>query len=105
MITAEKAWQRTVEIEPSHSYALNHLGNVYDYRGLYQEAKKYYAASLEMDSMHAKAHYNLAFTLEKLNDPSGAIRHYKLFIKTATSENHDLVPEVRKRISMLSFRP
>ena len=105
LIAAEKAWQRTVEIEPGHSYALNHLGNVYYYRGLYQEAKKYYAASVEMDSMHAKAHYNLAFTLEKLNDPSGAIRHYKLFIKTATSEHHDLILEVRKRISMLSFRP
>jgi tetratricopeptide (TPR) repeat protein len=105
MINAEKAWKKTLEIKPSHSLALNQLGNVSYYRGMFQEAKKYYTASLEMDSMHAKAHYNLAFTLEKLNDPTGAIRHYKLFIKTSMSEHHDLIPEVRKRISMLSFRP
>jgi tetratricopeptide (TPR) repeat protein len=105
LINAEKSWKRTLEIKPLHSLALNQLGNVYYYRGMFQDAKKYYSASLEVDNMHAKSHYNLALTLEKLNDTSGAIRHYELFIKTATSEHHNLIPEVRKRISMLSVRP
>jgi tetratricopeptide (TPR) repeat protein len=102
LINAEKAWKKTLEIKPSHPLALNQLGNVYYFKGQFKEAKKYYAAALESDSKHAKARYNLALTLEKLNEPAGALRQYKLFIETASSEYNYLIPEVRRRISLLS---
>ena len=102
LINAEIAWRRTIEIEPRNSLALNQLGNVHLISGMLLEAKEYYTAAVESDKTHAEARYNLALTLEKLNEIEGALRNYELFLETVPPEYHDLIPKVRERISLLS---
>jgi hypothetical protein len=100
LLRAEKAWRRTVEIDPTYSPALNQLGNIAYFSNLFVKAKEYYYAAVESDDKNAEAHYNLALTLEKLSETDEAFRHYKIFLDIASSEYTYLFPDIRKKLSV-----
>jgi tetratricopeptide (TPR) repeat protein len=99
MSAAKKAWEKAVEIRPGYSPALNQLGNVALLSHSLLEARGYFDAAVRADPANAKAHYNLAFTLEKLNETDSALKHYQIFLNTASSEYAHLFPAVRKKLS------
>ena len=101
LISAEKAWRSTIEVAPAHSLALNQLGNLYHFSSRLAEAKEYYSAAVAADAENTEARYNLALTMDKLNESAEALRHYGVFLETASEQFEYLVPEVRERMSIL----
>jgi len=96
---AKKEWEKTLEIAPLHSNALNQLGNIYYLSGLLTKAKVYYYSSVQSDPENAEAHYNLAMTLENLNDTDEAFLHYSIFLQKASPEYATQIQQVKNKFS------
>ncbi len=104
LISAKREWERTLDIDPNNSQALNQLGNVYYISDFPVKARDYFIKAVQMNPGNSEAQYNLAITLEKLNEPGEALAHYEMFLKKVPPEYNGVVPEVEKRIDALSHR-
>jgi tetratricopeptide (TPR) repeat protein len=99
ILHAKKAWGKAVAIDPGHAPSLNQLGAAALMSNSFLLAKQYYIAAVHSDPVHAEARYNLAFTLEKLNETDEALKHYEIFLNTASSEYSRLFPKIREKLS------
>ena len=104
LISAKREWERTLDIDPNNSQALNQLGSVYYISNFPVKARDYFTKAIQMNPGNSEAHYNLAITLEKLNEPDEALAHYKMFLTKVPPEYYAVVPEVKTRINTLSHR-
>jgi protein O-mannosyl-transferase len=98
---AKRLWEKTLELEPHHSLALNQLGNIYLTQGMQGPAEHYYLLATEADPKNLEAHYNLAMVSESLGKPGQAISHYEQFLKNVTPEYSAVAPKVSARLAQL----
>jgi hypothetical protein len=96
---AQEFWEKALAIDPELSMASNQIGNVYFLSYSFKQAKKYYNNAVQADYNNAEAHYNLARTLELLNEAEMAVLHYEIFLSIAPSEYSSLFPGVKKKLS------
>jgi tetratricopeptide (TPR) repeat protein len=99
---ARLEWERTVELNPRHSQALNQLGNVWFLGKEYEKAERYYLAAVQADLNNIEACYNLAMTFEIRGNTAQALHYYRQFLKRATPEYNDLVVPVTRKVEMLA---
>ena len=78
------------------------LGEVYEDKGLYQEAIREYRKGVELDSQHTGGLYNLALVYEKV-DPREAIAHWERYIQVAAPlpSEKDWVDVARQHLKKL----
>jgi tetratricopeptide (TPR) repeat protein len=98
LLRAVQSWEKTVEIAPNYSPALNQLGNFHHMSGSLIKARDYYQRSVQAYHKNAEAHYNLAFTLEKLHESEEAYRHYEIFLEVASAEYEFLFQGVKRKL-------
>ena len=101
---AKKKWEKTLELEPKFSPALNQIGNLAFLSNSLYDARKYYRAAILSDINNAEPHYNLAIVLEKLNEPDEAVKHYEIFLEKASTEYSHLIARVKNKISAIKSR-
>jgi tetratricopeptide (TPR) repeat protein len=78
------------------------LGEIYEEKGLYQDAIAEYRKVVEVDARHTGALYNLALVYEKVN-PSEAIGRWEHFIAVAAQlpSEKDWVDVARQHLKKL----
>jgi hypothetical protein len=94
-------WEKTVQIRPQHTKALNQLGSVSFIENRLSDAERFYRLALDAQSENAEANYNLALILERTGRYGEALVHYKLFLSRVPPEYKNLVPNVTSRIIRL----
>ncbi|MEN8262924.1 MAG: hypothetical protein ABFR82_05630 [Nitrospirota bacterium] len=104
LINAGKKWEKTLELEPKFSPALNQMGNLALLSNSLYDARRYYRAAILSDIDNAEPHYNLAIVLEKLNEPDEAVKHYEIFLEKASTEYSHLIAKVKNKISAIKNR-
>ena len=90
-------WSQAVRVSPEASYALNNLGYQYLERGEFAAAKELFERALR-NPYNPNPHDNLGWILEKEGDLSGAISHYRQFIRAAELQAQ---PHYRDRAQFL----
>lgn len=98
---AEKAWRKTISLEPKYSKALNQLGTAVLMQNRPDDAERFYLQAIQADPNNSEAHYNLAMLLEERQMPREALLHYELFLMRVPLEHQHLVPEVRAAVKRL----
>jgi tetratricopeptide (TPR) repeat protein len=78
------------------------LGEVYEDKGLYKEAREEYRRVIELDGKHTGAMYNLALVYEK-TDPKEAIVQWERYIALASQlpSEKDWVDVARQHLRKL----
>ncbi len=99
LLSAQRAWVRSLELDSTYPPVLNQLGNVYYLGNDFIKAKEYYEKSLQLNyDNNAEAHYNLALVLERLNQQDKAIEHYEAFLNTFSPVYGSLAPAVQSKV-------
>ena len=98
---AQREWERTVELNPIHSQALNQLGSIWFLKKDYARAEQYYTSAVQADMNNVEACYNLAMTLERTGNIGQAIYYYDRFLQKAPPELHDLALTVARKVDKL----
>jgi protein O-mannosyl-transferase len=98
---ARLEWERTVELNPRHSQALNQLGSIWFLKKDYEKAEYYYLSAVQADRDNVEACYNLAMTFELKGNREQALFYYERFLQKAPPEFHDLAMTVTRKIGVL----
>jgi hypothetical protein len=98
--SAERSWERAVQLVPPHSQSLNQLGNLAYLRKAFPVAARYYRRAVESDPGNSEAQLNLARTLDALGEREAAAEHYRLFLREAPAEYRYLFGDVRRRLGL-----
>jgi len=80
------AYERAIELDPSHSDAHLNLGRLLHEAGRVDHAESHYRRAVDADPRSARAIYNLGVALEDQGLPADAIEAYR----SALRLNHDL---------------
>ena len=75
--TAERCYQRAIELDPEHPGALLNLGNILYARGDLEPALELYRATAHSAAEYPEAFYNIANVLDDLDRPSEALEAYR----------------------------
>ena len=67
-------------------------------------AEEHYRRALRSGRPAAGAHFNLALLCERTGRPDEALVHYEAFLRTAGTEDADLVARAEARIRVLRAR-
>jgi tetratricopeptide (TPR) repeat protein len=81
---AVAAYQKAIQIDPAFLDAHLSLGDVYEEKGLYQEAIDRYSYVLSLEARHPGASYGLALAYEKV-DAKKAIEQWERYIDLAST--------------------
>ncbi|MCK5876320.1 MAG: tetratricopeptide repeat protein [Candidatus Marithrix sp.] len=77
------------------------LGNLYANQGRWELAQQAYFDAMRYDKKHAGYAYNLAISLDRINQPKAALTYYKQALNSANTSSFD--PKVvQKRINTLT---
>jgi len=74
---AERAYRRTLTLEPTHPWALINLGNLIFRRGNFRTASELYRTATRAAPYLAAAWYNLANALDELEQSDAAVTAYR----------------------------
>ena len=74
---AEEHYRRGIEIVPNDVRVLYNWGSLERRRGRYREAREALEKVLDLDAGHARAHAELGYVLEQLDEPEAAAEHYR----------------------------
>jgi tetratricopeptide (TPR) repeat protein len=96
--SAQGEWEKTVELQPMHSEALNQLGSAALLAGDFARAETLFRRAVESRPGNAEAQYNLALVLDRLTRPEEARLHYLRFLERVPPEYAELAAEVRRKI-------
>lgn len=99
LVRAEQEWEKSLKLAPDNYLALNQLGVFYYLQNDMQTSKQFLEQAVHFSPNFAEAHYNLALTLEGMNDLDAARRHYIIFLDNVPKELRPLVPEVKQKVS------
>jgi len=77
------AYQRVLDVEPSHAAAHINLGTLYYNRQDFNLAEKHYRAALEADPRYALAYFDLGNVLDETGRVHEAIQTYKTALQLA----------------------
>jgi tetratricopeptide (TPR) repeat protein len=80
---ARRYYRMAVAADPLRATAWFNLACVLDEERRYSAAKEAYLKALSLYGDYADAHYNLAALCRMGDDPHGAIRHFKEFLRCA----------------------
>jgi tetratricopeptide (TPR) repeat protein len=80
---AIEAYQRCVELDPTHAAAHINLGTLYYNRQDYIQAERYYRRAIEVDQRYALAYFDLGNVLDETGRLPDAIRAYQAAIALA----------------------
>ena len=75
--SAEAAYRRAIELDPSLANALTNLGNLMFKRDRLSEAEQLYARALKIDPEQPEAYYNLGFLLFERGQVTQAIESFE----------------------------
>ena len=78
---ALNCFEKAVQIDPHHAYALCNIGRVYYEKGQWQQALKFFETSISIHPGLAETHSNLGLTLHRLNLMDQAIAAYQRALK------------------------
>ena len=81
---AVAAYQKAIQIDPTFLDAHLSLGDIYEEKGLYQEAIDRYSYVLSLEARHPGASYGLALAYEKV-DSKKAIAQWESYIEMAST--------------------
>jgi len=98
LATARKYFEKTLELDPLHSQALNNLGNLSYLAGSLANAADFYRRAHEADGNNYEALYNLARTLDALGSRNEARKYYEEFLQSAPPNFAGLFPSIRQRL-------
>jgi len=98
---AQREWERTLELNPRHSQALNQMGSLWFIRKEYDKALLYYDASIQADMNNVEACYNLAMTLELKGEFKKSLYYYEMFLRIATPEYTEHIATVSRKVDKL----
>ena len=77
------AYQRVLELEPTHAAAHINLGTLYYNRQEFGLAEKHYRHAIESDSRYALAYFDLGNVLDETGRVQEAVQTYKVAIQLA----------------------
>ena len=77
LVFAQAAYERALEIDPDHVFALNNLGNVYRGLGRAEDAERVLLRVLALEPDYAQGHLNLGNAYFARGDVMAARRHYE----------------------------
>lgn len=86
--SAVEHFKKAVELDPNFAETYNNLGYALFLMGRYKEAENYFQRALQIDPYFTQASSNLK-TVQRIISGSLDIRAYKLFQKSATTDNLD----------------
>jgi tetratricopeptide (TPR) repeat protein len=98
LLAAEKAYQRAVELDPTHADAHVNLGRLLHQQGRIIAAAEHYRRAMKQ-SNHATAAYNLGIALEDMDKQRAAIWAYRKAVELDPS-----LAEAHYNLSTLSLR-
>ncbi len=101
---AEEHWSQTVKLDPMHSKAWNHLGNLALLKNNLNDAERKYNKSLSINEQNSEAHYNMALIMEQTGRIRQALYHYQSFLQNVPPEHEYLVDETNARVNFLKNR-
>ncbi|HEY7675663.1 MAG TPA: tetratricopeptide repeat protein [Candidatus Methylomirabilis sp.] len=99
-------YNRAIQLDPTLLEAHLALGEVYEEKGLYQDAIARYNRVLEVDPKHPTAHYGLALAYEKV-DRQKAMAMWERYIELATglASEKDWLDIAKKHLKKLKDQP
>lgn len=81
---ARTYYYQAIKVKPDYYQAYHNLAITFMKQGNFEAARKWFEATLKIKPDYAKAHRNYGLLLEEnLNDPKGAIRHYRQYLRLA----------------------
>ena len=80
------AYERALEIDPTHINSLNNIGIVYSQQLEFEKAQKAWQSVLKIDPKNCRAHINLGKTKVDLDDDMGALKEL-MTARTYCKEN------------------
>ncbi|HHB92775.1 MAG TPA: tetratricopeptide repeat protein, partial [Thioploca sp.] len=87
---------------PKAAYIYFSLGNLYANQQRWDLAQQAYFNAMRYDNKHANYAYNLAISLDRINQPKTALIYYQRALDLANNSTVDFNPKVvRKRINIL----
>ena len=99
---AQREWEKTLELNPRHSWALNQMGTLWFLHKDYEKAEYYYQSSVQADINNSEANYNLAMLLEQKGDIVRSIHYYENFLRMATPEYYkEQIALVSRKVILL----
>jgi Tfp pilus assembly protein PilF len=66
-------------------------------KGHWDVAKKHFSEAAKADPQSAEAHYDVALTLDKMGDHSGATEHFKMAYELGKSNAEIQTSDIRKK--------
>jgi tetratricopeptide (TPR) repeat protein len=96
------AYEKAIQLDPGFLDAHLSLGEIYEEKGLYQEAIGRYSHVLSVDPRHPGATYGLALAYEKV-DTKKAIEQWERYIDLASTlpSEKEWVDIARKHLNKL----
>ncbi len=79
------AYNKCLELDPSHAAACINLGTIYYNRHDFAQAERYYRQAIEVDSRYALAYFDLGNVLDETGRLQEAIRAYEAAITLAST--------------------
>ncbi|MBN1293432.1 MAG: tetratricopeptide repeat protein [Candidatus Latescibacteria bacterium] len=98
-------YEQAIEIDPQYVYALTNLGSLYYVksmdgdRSMLNKAKDLCTKALDIDPLHADAHYVLGSVYDRQNKKKNALQHLNSFLQLMPDDPR--VPRVKRRIEKL----
>ncbi|MDY6993955.1 MAG: tetratricopeptide repeat protein, partial [Pseudomonadota bacterium] len=91
-----------LEQMPQSAYVHFNLGNVYASHRQWAQAQQAYFNAYRYDNQNADYAYNLAISLDQLNQPSAALTYYQKALQLSQRQPvHFNLPKLRQRIQTL----
>ncbi|MBT33897.1 MAG: hypothetical protein CMO01_29900, partial [Thalassobius sp.] len=84
---AKHYYEKTIEINPTFTFALNGLGNIYFEDGNLEDARVHYQKCIDYDPNFIYAYYNLGLSYER-KDVNKAIEYYEKTLELNPSYPH-----------------
>ena len=85
------AFERVIELEPSHVKAHNYLGTVYYLNGRPNEAIKTLQRALQLDPKHSHSYLNLGLVYKETGNATLALRMFHRYLELAPPDNKSAV--------------
>ena len=101
MEQAIEKWREAIRINPDDFKSLNYIAETYKEKGLLDESAEAYKNVIRINPKFAPAHYALGFDYSARGLINNAIGSFENFVKYASSEDAELVNEVKRMIEHL----